>query len=138
MKASPVAFALVLSIVAGVNLNAFAGPNDFFGSQIGGPSDTTQGSTTSPAASAADAQLPAGAPAGDYTADEKRVQKKYKDNMKSAQKLVAKGESMMRSKDEKVSKKGRILKEIGEKRIAELKANNPFPEIAAKDPKKLN
>ncbi len=34
---------------------------------------------------------------------------------------------MMKSPDQKESKKGKILKEIGEKRLAELEANNPIP-----------
>jgi hypothetical protein len=42
---------------------------------------------------------------------------------------------MAHSGDDKVAKKGKVLKEIGEKALAELKSNNPFPELAAKDQK---
>lgn len=69
---------------------------------------------------------------GDYTSDEKRMQKKYKDNVKHARDLIAKGDSMMKSANGNVNhkdyKRGKILREIGEKSLADLTANNPFPE----------
>lgn len=69
---------------------------------------------------------------GDYTSDEKRMQKKYKDNVNHAKSLISKGESMMKGSNGNVNhkdyKKGKILKEVGEKSLAELSANNPFPE----------
>jgi hypothetical protein len=120
--------AVALSIAAGITLNlpAIAGPNDFFGGKIGGNNDGSQGS-----AAAVNTEAPTNVPPGDYTADEKRMQKKFKANVKAAQELIAKAEKMIKSSDTKLSKKGKIMKEIGEKRLAELKANNPFPEIAA-------
>ena len=133
------ALTIAIATTACINLAAVAGPNDFFGgNNIGGASDNAQGAQVSPKERDAAAQMPAGPPPAEYTSDEKRVQKKYKANMKSAQDLVRRGESMSHSRDDKIAKKGRILKEIGEKRIAELKANNPFPEIAGRDPKKVN
>jgi hypothetical protein len=113
-----VATALVTS------LPAFAGPNDFFGGNIGNAGDSQQGGQTAVNAP------PTTAPGGDYTADEKRMQKKYKLNVKDAERLIAKADAMTKSADKKISKKGKILKEIGEKRLADLKANNPFAEIA--------
>jgi hypothetical protein len=98
---------------------------------VGGSPETQQGG-----AAAVNSGMPS-APAGDYTSDEKRVQKKFKSSLDHARKLIAKGESMMKSKAEKEAKKGKILKEIGERRLAELRANNPFPEIAGREPKKL-
>jgi len=69
---------------------------------------------------------------GDYTSDEKRMQAKYKANVKHAKGLIEKGESMMKScngnTNHKDYKKGKIWKEIGEKSLADLSANNPFPE----------
>lgn len=122
MNARAVVVTLATALVT--SLPAFAGPNDFFGGNIGGASDNSQGSQ------AAINAPPTTAPGGDYTADEKRMQKKYKANIKDAEKLIAKAEGMMKSSDKKLSKKGKILKEIGEKRLAELKTNNPFAEIA--------
>lgn len=69
---------------------------------------------------------------GDYTADEKRMQNKYKSNVKHAKSLISKGESMMKAANGNTNhrdyKKGKIYKEIGEKSLADLQANNPFPE----------
>ena len=139
MKVRSIAIGIGIVVAAASNAPAFAGANDFFGSSIGGSPDNTQGAAGASAVSPAAAAAPnLNAPAGDYTGDEKRVQKKFKENIKVAQKLVSKGETMMKSKEDKVSKKGKILKEIGEKRLAELKQNNPFPELASKEPKKIN
>jgi hypothetical protein len=69
---------------------------------------------------------------GDYTSDEKRMQRKYKDNVSHAKDLIERGESMMKGAKGNTShkdyKKGKIIKDIGEKTLAELQANNPFPE----------
>ena len=142
MKARTVVAAIAIATTFGVGAKAVAGgTNDFFGSSIGGTPDTNQGAQTAADGAkgqAAAAQVPSGPPPGDYTADEKRVQKKYKDNLKHAQGLILKGEDMMRSHDQKVAKKGKVLKEIGEKAVADLKSNNPFPEIAASKDKKTN
>ncbi|HEY9677318.1 MAG TPA: hypothetical protein V6C76_04890 [Drouetiella sp.] len=73
-----------------------------------------------------------GSGGGDYTSDEKRMQRKYKDNLKRAKSLIEKGEGMMKSANgnanHKDYKKGKILKETGEKYLNDLQANNPFPE----------
>ena len=129
MKARHTSLAIALLVAIAMCAPAQAGTNDFFGSSIGGNSTDAP-----PGANAAAQQMAAG---GDYTMDEKRMQKKHRSNVASAQKLIAKGTSMMKSKDLKTSKKGKIFKEIGEKRLAELKANSPFPEIAEKGGKKV-
>lgn len=89
------------------------------------------------APAAATNQLPA-----DYTDDEKRMQKKYKEKIRHARSLITKGERMMKSgqtgKDDKVFKRGKVIKEIGERQLAELTANNPFPEPEKIDKKKLD
>ncbi|MBY0357111.1 MAG: hypothetical protein K2W82_03845 [Candidatus Obscuribacterales bacterium] len=104
------------------------GSNDFFGSSI-------PGTSSPPGAQAAEQQLSgAGGGPTDYTQDEKRMQKKYRDNLRAAQNLIEKGDRMMKDGEkrhqERETKKGKILKEIGEKRVAELKANCPLPELA--------
>lgn len=105
------------------------GSNDFFGSSI-------PGTNSPPGAQAAEQQLSGGGGGGptDYTQDEKRMQKKYRDNLRAAQDLIEKGDRMMKDGEkrhqERETKKGKILKEIGEKRVAELKANCPLPELA--------
>lgn len=69
--------------------------------------------------------------AGDFTEDEKRMQHKYRDSIKHAKSLITKGTDMMnsgkKSGNDKDFKKGKILKEIGERQLGELNANNPFP-----------
>jgi hypothetical protein len=118
---------VLLATAVTTTLPAVAGPNDFFGGNIGNSADTAQGSQAAVNNAAAPNMT---APGGDYTVDEKRMQKKYRANVADAQKLIAKAEAMMKSADVKLSKKGKIMKEIGERRLADLKANNPFPEIA--------
>lgn len=130
MKVRVVAVGLIALVTTGLNLNAFAGANDFFGSNVGGNNESAQGSAAlSPGAT--------NAPPGEYTGDEKRMQKKFKANVKAAKALVAKADKMMKDVDKKIATKGKILKEIGEKRLNELNANNPFPEIAGREPKKI-
>ncbi len=69
--------------------------------------------------------------AGDFTEDEKRMQHKYRDSIKHAKDLITKGTAMMdrgkKSGNDKEFKKGKIFKEIGERQLGELNANNPFP-----------
>ena len=97
----------------------YAGPNDFFGGNAPG-GDPSMGLP------------PPGQPQapGDLTDDEKQMRKKFKANLKHANQLVAKGEAMMKAgtkkKNDKSFKKGKILKEIGEKRLAELNEKNPL------------
>lgn len=66
-------------------------------------------------------------PPGDYTADEMRMQGRYTGDLANAKKTIEKGQRMMKSGNSKVQKKGEILKQIGEKELARLKENNPFP-----------
>ena len=153
MKVSSLCLSVMICL--SVATSAYAQTNNFFGSglgptgaggpanaaasgNIGGPNDGAQGAGQVGSQGGFKDSLGTNVPQGEYSADEKRVQKKYKSNLASARKLVAKGEEMMRSKDEKQAKKGKIIKDIGERRIAELKANNPFPEVASREPKKVN
>ncbi len=136
-KKNRIFFALLTAVMASsmaVGQPAEAGPNDFFGSSMpqGGlpnnpPSDISAPSQFTTPGQAKAADMLNGAGPGDYTDDEKRMQKKYKVSVNHAKGLIAKGERMMKSPDQKESKKGRIVKEIGEKRLAELEANNPIP-----------
>jgi len=67
--------------------------------------------------------------ATDFTVDEKRMQKKYKASLGHYKELIAKGEDMMQKSPDPNSetyKKGKILKEIGEKHLAAAQTNNPF------------
>ncbi|MGD9684382.1 MAG: hypothetical protein AB7W16_24725 [Candidatus Obscuribacterales bacterium] len=114
------------------------GQNDFFGTTIPGAGQTGAtlngvGGGAPPAAEPnpyADAASPNAA--GEYTDDEKRMQKKYHAKVKHAQGLISRGDKMMKgNKDSKEYKKGKILKDIGERQLAELKANNPLKDLAA-------
>jgi len=113
--------ALASTAIAGSSLPAAAQTNDFFGGQV----------PQSPPGVEAATQRLNGPGGGDYTDDEKRMQKKYRGSMARARQLIAKGEKMMKDgqakHDDKMTKKGKIIKEIGEKSLAELQANNPFP-----------
>lgn len=117
------AIAILLGVCS--NQSWAAGPNDFFGGSVPG--------------AVQDAAANAPSAAGDFTDDEKRMQKKYTLSIRHAKNLIAKAEGMMKraeqKHDNKSFKKGKILKEIGEKQLAELEANNPFPDLKAK-PKK--
>lgn len=68
---------------------------------------------------------------GDFTDDEKRMQHKYRDSIKHAKDLINKGTTMMdhgkKTNNDKEFKKGKIFKEIGDRQLGELNANNPFP-----------
>jgi hypothetical protein len=116
------------AVIAGAQAPCVLAQNDFFGGNL--PSSVP--SAANPPATAGGAQG-----GGDYTDDEKRMQKKYKSSIQHAKDLVGKGDSMMKKGEsrhnDKMYKKGKILKEIGEKQLAELQANNPFPED--KEPK---
>jgi hypothetical protein len=67
------------------------------------------------------------APPGDYTTDEIRMQGRYNDDCNNARALISRGTKMMKSGNSKAQKKGLILKQIGEKDLARLRDNNPFP-----------
>lgn len=106
---------------------AIAQGNDFFGSSVPGSGSNIE---RPPGVQAAEQQALQNSHA-EYTSDEKRMQKKFKANLKAAQELVTKGEKMLKDgekkKDDKLQKKGKILKEVGEKRVQELKDSNPSP-----------
>lgn len=112
---------IVLGAVCAIAAPVFAqgSQNSFFGSALPG---------NVPSA----ANPPATGGGGDYSDDEKRMQKKFKASVNHAKELLAKGEAMMKKgetkNDDKMYKKGKILKEIAEKRLNELQANNPFPD----------
>lgn len=117
--------AFALFMLCSLSAKGQAGPNDFFGGQM--PS-------APPGVNAAQsASDKAGASGGDYSDDEKRMQKRYKSSIVHAKSLIAKGEAMMKKSesnhDDKIFKKGKIIKEIGEKQLGELQANNPFPNL---------
>jgi len=111
--------------------SAFAQGNDFFS---GGSQAAPTGGTPidrPPGVAAAEQQaLKAGNT--DLTSDEKRMQRKYKANMRSASDLVAKAEKMIKDgekrNDKKTIKKGMVLKQIAEKNVNQLKENNPLPD----------
>ena len=143
------AFALGTIVLA--NNPTWAGSNSFFGTNAGGSGSGSgsnpgsgaglgpgQGSGSSSSSSGGNdvdenninaglpglTAPPAMPPSGDYTDDEKRMQKKYRGNIARAKDLISKGEGMMKSagKDDKTYKKGKILKETGERWLTELKA----------------
>lgn len=124
--------ALTAMVIAalGAGLPANAGSNDFFGSQV---PETSPASAAATKAAQSNPYADPSVPQGDYTADEKRMQKKYKTSITHCKGLIAKGTKMMEGgpggKNDKAYKKGKILKEIGEKQLAELAANNPLTEI---------
>lgn len=123
---------LASTVAAAASLGpAFAqSGNDFFGSSV--PSSSGGGSNIDrpPGVMAAEQQALKAA-GNEFTSDEKRMQKKFKANLKAAEELISKAERMIKDgekkKDDKMSKKGRILKEVAEKRVAELKENSPLP-----------
>ena len=104
---------------------ALAGPNDFFGGSV-----PSSGPINDPLAGPAANIAPP--PGVDFSDDEKHMQKRYKARMQHAKELIAKGTKMMKEGEskhnDKIFKKGDIIKKIGEKDLAELQANNPFPE----------
>jgi hypothetical protein len=110
--------------------------NDFFGqgvpvqaNQLSTPSgDSKPAATASPSSGLVPAPTSNGASPTDFTADEKRVQKKNKANAKHIQDLINEGDHMMKvgqaKGDDKMYKKGKIKKEIGEHNLADLKASD--------------
>jgi hypothetical protein len=140
--------ALIISMIGTAISCANADNNSFFGANPGagsGSSGSSSGNNQDyskdlPEDSNPNAVLPGlneTAPTkpnnmSDFTGDEKRMQKKYKANIASAQRLIIRGDGMMKAARNNVNspvfKKGKILKEIGEKTLTDLKANNPFPD----------
>ena len=83
-----------------------------------------------------------GASPTDFTQDEKRMQKKNKAMAEHIKGLIEKGDKMMKDgkakKDDKMFKKGQIIKGIGERRQAELKASAQQALDAKKDKEKAD
>ena len=127
--------------------------NDFFGAsptaQLNTPSSSSSSGSSSASSSSANASPTAstgsgspsagasgsglvppptsnGAQPTDFTADEKRMQKKNKAMVKHIQSLIDEGDRMMKTglakKDDKMYKKGKIKKEIGERNQNDMKA----------------
>ncbi|HEY9788555.1 MAG TPA: hypothetical protein V6D17_24410, partial [Candidatus Obscuribacterales bacterium] len=106
-----------------------AGTNDFFGGSM--PGALNDPVRQMPQQAAAEAAARSENMPADYTDDEKRMQKKFKSSIAHARSLIEKGERMMKAaqgKNDKVYKKGKVIKEIGEKSLAELEASNPIPQ----------
>jgi len=130
-KSAPITLSILFAVCC---TNAFA-QNSFFGANpsmsSGGGSKNTQEDDGAigpgiPPMNTPVTPAPAG---GDYTTDEKRMQKKYKGNLAHAHHLITQGEAMMKASPDKESrdyKKGKIMKEVGEKSLIDLKTNNPF------------
>lgn len=118
-----------------ISLPVYAGGNNFFGGNAGG-GNSGSNSTNSNDVDETNVNSglpglispPAKPPSGDYTDDEKRVQRKFKDNIAHAKGLIEKGEAMMKSgsKEDKLYKRGQILKETGLKWLTQLKDNDPY------------
>lgn len=113
---------------------ALAGANDFFGNSlpVGAGGSGAEPAGGSAAANPTDFAPPASGGANDLSGDEKRMQKKYREMLKHCQNLIAKGDKMIKDgeahKDDKMLKKGKVIKGIGERKFAEFKANSPLPE----------
>jgi hypothetical protein len=75
---------------------------------------------------------------GDFTADEKVMQGRFRARIENAHRNIDKGEKMMHAcgndHNKAEYKKGKIMKEIGEKDLAALKENSPFPSNSSLDP----
>lgn len=130
---------IVLSISIAPSLAQGSGTNSFFGNAMPGTSGPNPAPDEPPGTPGLNApKLPAAG--GDYTDDEKRMQKKFKSRLAHDQDMISKGEHMMKGSNptSKEYKKGKILKEIGERDAAELKANSPFPELPNKGKKKAS
>jgi hypothetical protein len=128
---SKLSLAFLLATAVFAKIPAIAGDNSFFGANAGGSNNQSSADVDETNMHAGMPGLttpPAMPPSGDYTDDEKRMQRKYRGNIAHAKELISKGEGMMKSsgKDDKTFKKGKILKETGEKWLAELKANDPY------------
>ena len=108
---------------------AWAGPNDFFNSPGSAPTD--------PNAVGSPLNINPSAPPGDFSSDEKHMQKKYQINLRHAHDLIQEGEDMKakgeKRKDDKMTKKGKILMEIGQKELTDLQTNNPYATMRKND-----
>lgn len=119
--------AAALSVLGTINTAQAQSPGDIFN---GTPSAIPGTNAAESALNQAGAD-PGNFKMGDFTDDEKRMQHKYRDSIKHAKELVSKGSTMMehgkKTNNDKEFKKGKIFKEIGDRQLGELNANNPFP-----------
>lgn len=129
--------ALVFSAI--LTLPAMAGPNDFFGSSgtptVGADDSKSPSGSAASSASGSPSEAtptPARSATSDFTADEKQMQKHYKERVKHAQELIARADKMMKDKNSKMFKRGQVLKAIAEKDLENLKSNNPIPDAHKK------
>jgi len=123
---------LAISMALPISASAQGGSNDFFGSSVPSSGGNGGSGVERPPGVAAAEQQALKAQGNEFTSDEKRMQKKFKANLRAAEDLISKAEKMVKEgekkKDDKMVKKGKILKEVAEKRRNELKENNPLPE----------
>jgi hypothetical protein len=143
---------LALGVASGALAQSSGQSNDFFGNaalpntQQVQPANSSAGSPSGSPSSSPSGLVPAptgnGASPTDFTQDEKRMQKKNKEMAIHIKELIEKGDRMMKDgkakNDDKMFKKGKIFKEIGEKRQAELKAAAQQVADAKKDKEKAD
>ena len=109
---------------------ACAGPNDFFGTAVpaGSASDASAGQQTEQNPYA---ETPM--PEGDFSEDERRMQKKFKTRVKHAKSLIEKGKKLIETGEKKNKKKlisrGKIFVDIGERELKQLAENNPLSNL---------
>ncbi|MBI1270880.1 hypothetical protein GC174_10655 [bacterium] len=117
----------LFGILSTASLPAVAGPNDFFGSAV--PNAATGSAQPEEANPYAETPMPE----GDFTEDEQRMQKRFKEKVKHAKNLLEKGKKMVEEGEKKNNKKmvsrGKIFAEIGERELKALAANNPLNEL---------
>lgn len=110
---------------------AYCGTNDFFGNSIPTVGDPSGAARPAASSSSSPSEISSSPSASEFTDDEKRMQKKYKLAIKHAQTLIAKADKMIKDgearKDNKLLKKGQVLKGVGERALENLKTNNPLP-----------
>jgi hypothetical protein len=120
-----IAALLIVLILAPVK----AQTNNFFGANANSKSDPADVDENNVNAAMPGLSTQPAPPTGtDYTDDEKRMQRKFKGNIARAKQLIGRGDAMMKgsNKNDKDYKKGKILKETGEKWLAELKSADPY------------
>lgn len=127
-----------LTVLAALSLlwqmPAYAGPNDFFGASPSSSNDEKSSPSSSSASGSPSESTPAPSKSGaEFTADEKQMQKRYKARVKHAQDLLARAEKMIKDggngKNNKMFKRGQVLKGIAERDLENLKSNNPLPDV---------
>jgi hypothetical protein len=131
-------YSFAILVLFANSLSSALAQNNFFGNSLpNGPGGLSGGPVDERDRLGVQGSTPGGGPGpADFTEDEKRMRRKYKANMAHCRDLISKGEKMMKDgegKDDKAYKKGKILKDIGEKQLADLQANSPFPDDAKRE-----